>query len=512
MVIVNPIVRTGVCAVVSFCSGVMFLALPLVMYKMKGFVRNSIKQSRPHNSLLLVRLLDDPPDVPMKMRAPVDIKVIPIKRNEWVKGEYYVEEHDATTLHHDFSIIVGGRVYRMARSASVSAMDKHGWLGIFPSLQERTGWIMQPEHYLSEVPNPPIIYEGYGAGTTKVIAHGHCYVMISDQENMHIMFENIDGVYTFVETGNNQVLMMRKHHEGTWIGKHQLATSDNVQPYIDNDDYSFFIKKDGAAVEWRIVETRTGDKHLHIHSYRPNARLMKEVGIHTQIDHTYRLHLADKSLDSNIPLAAGRGELWCSGMDGRMRVARIMNSSHYKARSYPYRPYLYVHDITEFNNNDTSSYSYADKIKLMEELHGKDKRFKIPDHASTTKGKTNLWLRAKQENSVDGVVAWDMHQKDAKGIKLKFTQEREHWHSATIVDTTPQEGIHSDKYSYPIVENEAGIRFKVSGKGLTNKCKADLHSNPNSYIGQEVRYSADTHFHETTGKPFQPTIKEWNAV
>jgi hypothetical protein len=487
---------------------------PFLMRKVKVGISTQIKQYKPYTSSLFIRLLYEPP---IKYRQPVKIQDLPVERGKWVKGEYYIELHDARNLHHDFTIIVEGKAYRMARAATPGTSPKMGYLNVFPGLGEKTGWIAQPEHFLHEVPNPSIIEEGYGKGTCKVIKHANCFVMVSEDNNMHVIFEDIDGVYTFVETKDNQVIMLRKHSESQWIGKHRMIDGMNAQPYIENKDYAFFVKKDGAAVEWQVVKGSNGKKYLRVHSYRQDMVAEQKFGTTVQIDHTYRLHMCDQPLPDDTPISSGRGELWCQGPSGRLHVASIMNSSHYKARNSKHRPYLYVHDVHTYNGKDVSHEPYGQKLQYMEELHDTDLRFKVPEYAVTPKGKQALYDRTENHwregtEAVDGVVAWNMNEGDTKAVKLKFTHSKEHWHSATIVDTVPQGGEHGDKYHYPILENNKGVKFQASGKGLTNERKADLASNPDDYIGMEVRYAADSHFEEGSGKPFQPTIKEWNAV
>jgi hypothetical protein len=513
--IANRTIRSFFAGVMAIFSGLIFCIAPAFRTQAKGYIGEIERSRRPNCNSYLIRNKyihdinyknDD-----IRTRKPVTIKDMPVEKGVWTEGEYYIEEHDATTLHHDFTIIVNGKCYRMARSASPNVSKKKGYMSIFPGHKEKSGWIRQPEHYFWEVPNPEYINDGYGAGTTKVLKHGKCYVMVSDNNNMHVIFEDVDGVYVFVETKDNQVLMMRKHHEGHWLGKHKMIDAPNPDSYIENDDYALFIKKDGAAVEWEIYEASNGKKYLKVWSWRPNARIYKESGHVTQIEHTYRLKICDKPMPDDMPTAKGRGELWCRGPNGRLHVASVMNSNHYNARNSQHNPELYMHDVVEFEGEDVSHISYEEKIIIMEQIHAHDNRMKIPEYSTTKNGKKKLWEKAKKEDAVDGVIAWNYKEQNSKPTKIKFTHDKEGWHSATIVDFAPQEGEHSDKYVYPILENGDGVRFQASGKGLTNEVKADMKKNPDKYIGMEVRYAADSHF-ENSGKPFQPTIKELNAV
>lgn len=516
MKITHGLIRKTVAAGAAIFQGFLFLFEGIVSYKVKTWVKNKEGGLSPTSSSLLVRKMAERTIHPynnnsIKGRLPVKIEDMPVERNVWTKGEYYIEEHDATNLHHDFTIIVNGKCYRMARAATPGTAPKSGYLKVFPHLGEKTGWVRQPEHYFNEVPNPSFIATGYGAGTTKVLKHGSCYVMVSDSGAMHVIFEDIDGVYTFIETKDNQVIMMRKHHDGHWIGKHKMNSADSPDAFFDDPNYAFFIKKDGAAVEWEVYKAPNGKKYLRVWSYRPNARIAKEVGHHTQIEHTYRLWMCDKPMPDDMPVGRGRGELWCGGPNGRIHVAIIMNSSHYNARNSGYRPYLYVHDVTHYEGRDVSHYSYGEKVEMMEHMHSVDNRMKVPEYAVTPKEKRALWERAKKEDAVDGVIAWRFMEPDSKPVKIKFTTDKEGWHAATIIDVVPQKGEHADKYAYPVLENSEGVQFQASGKGLSNEIKADMYENPDKYIGQEVRYSADSHF-EQTGKPFQPTIKEMDTV
>ena len=476
-------------------------------------IKNYLESKAPSNPYLYKRITiktthDCPQSnqLPLQKRSPLKMTDLKLKPGIWKEGEYYIEEHNSSHLHNDFSIIVNGKVYRLARTPS-KENKKAGFMGLFPGPGEKVAWIPQPEHLIKEVPNPPIITEGYGKGTTKVVNKGKCLVNISHSNNMHVIFDGIEGTYIFVEANNGSTLMMRKLHTPINFGKHKMLDKRDVDTYINDPNYIMFAKKDGAGIEWKIVKSATGHKHLQIFSWRPDAKLRKKYGVNTQIEHTQRLKLCDKEVHPNTPLAEGRGEIWCGGPNGLLHVNSILNSLPFKARKQPYNPYLYIHDIVTLEGKKVEHLSPKEKLSIMQSIYQADKRFKIPPHALSSASKKKLWNKCKKEDSVDGVIAWKYNELYAKGIKLKFKHDRENFHPATIVDIVPQEG--SNKFGYPILENLQGIQFKSSGVGLTEEVKSDMLKNPDNWIGIGVRYSAERHFNK--GTPFQPIIKEWNT-
>jgi len=462
---------------------------------------------------LTIRLLN--PDIVveqgvLQLRDPVFIKDLVVKPNTWTKGEYFIEEHDASHLHHDVSIVVNGKVYRMARTPALTN-QKSGFLGILPGPGEKSQFVLQPEHLVKEVPNPSVITEGYGKGTTKVVKTGFCYVNVSSNGNLHAVFEDIDGVYVFIEK-DKSVLITRKMNEPMGFGKHVMRDDRNIDAYINNPDFWFCEKLDGSAIEWQIVD-KGGRKHLVVHSYRPDAKLRKKYHIETQIDHTYRIKIADALLPDDIPLAKGRGEAWIKGSDGPSKVTSLLNSGVAKARDLPYSPEIYIHDLLEWEGKDVSKLSYREKLNLMEQLNEKDKRLQVPNCATTPTTKRNMWDRNRNRQDIDGVVAWPVNESGSslkgRATKLKYKHDQDNWYPATIVDIVPQKGEHNEKYGYPILENQWGVHFKSSGLGLDETTKADMLANPDKWIGQPVRYSAERHF-ETTHLPFQPVLKSFS--
>lgn len=534
MVIANPTSRRFVAYGLGFVHEALGLVRIVLNIKARSVIKVNVSSHKPHNAFGIVRLLDDPPEARIteypiksqgdiiKRRGKIRTKDLKLPSEGWAKGKYYIEAHNSQHFHHDLSIVVNGKVYRMARTPS-DANTKKGFLGILPGPGEKSGWILQPEHKPNEVPNPPVIEEGYGKGTCKVIASGDCLVNVSSDGNLHAMFDGIDGVYVFVERPEyDQVLIIRKVNQGPWLGKHIMKDGGKVDPYIEDDNFWFFEKKDGSAVEWEITKHGKG-KRLRIWSWRPDANLEKKYGVRTQIEHTYRLKLTDKRLPDNIPVATGRGELWIKGEHGLTRLGSKLNSGLVKSRKHPDEVFLYIHDVTKFEGKDVSCLSYRDKLNLMEEIKAKSGRLRgpygrhrisIPPYAKTARGKESLWHKARKEPGIDGVVAWRVDEEGCslagRPIKLKFKHLHENWHPATIVDIQPQRGEHGERFGFPILENKYRVQFKSSGLGLNEKMKADMLANPDKYIGREVRYSAEKHFE--SGTPFQPVIKEWDTV
>jgi len=196
------------------------------------------------------------------------------------------------------------------------------------------------------------------------------------------------------------------------------------------------------------------------------------------------------------------------GKNGFSKLSPILNSLTYNARLNPEnrRIRLIVHDVKSFDGKDVSELPYEEKIVIFNQLHALDKRFHAPFVATSKGGKQRLWNKLLPTDGYDGVIIWKKGQIE-RPIKMKFKHEDHFTHQGYIVRLEPQTGQHADKYAYPIIQNEEGIEFKISGKGLTQEVKADMFNNPNDYIGNRVYYSAEKHF-EKSGLPFQPVLKE----
>lgn len=506
MKVANPTLRK----VVSYG-----LATLMVLYENFGLrpekklkakiTRRIVEAVRPHNKMLQERYMP----TPVNKRPVQKLEGLNLKTEEWYEGHWYVEEHDASHLHNDFSIVVNNKVYRMARTPS-SSNKKKGHLGLFPGPKEKVAWKLQYEHYPNEVPNRAILDDGYGAGTTKVVDKGRCMVRLSRNGNLDCAFEGVDGVYSLIEK-DKDCLVIRKFKAGPEIGKHKMKVGINteLQAYCDNPDYVFVAKYEGSHCDWQVVKHTDGKKYLRVYSWRLDKRLHTKYGVDNQIDHTHKLLLCDEPFSDDMPICSGRGELWIGGKKPLTDLNGVLNSGTYVARANPNnaRVQLIVHDIVEHEDIDLEHYNYEQKLVVFEDLHRRDDRFNVPEWTKSQKGKEKLWQHLKTNPAFDGIVAWDSKSPDKRAVKIKFKHEPEFAHQGYIVAVEDQTGVHSDKYSYPIIENEEGVRFKCAGKGMTNELKADMHKNPHNYIGRKVYYSAEEHFEES-GLPRQPVLKE----
>ncbi len=431
--------------------------------------------------------------------------------SEWKKGRWFIEAHDASHFHHDFSIVVNNKVYRMARTPSKDNI-KSGFLGLFPGPGEKTGWILQPEHYPNEVPNPGIIDDGYGAGTSKVIGKGTCYVRLSDGDNIEVVFDKIPGLYVFLEK-DNQVMVLRKisalpkHPNAKYKMKDGKVT--NLEEYIESDEWIAIRKYNGAFVEWEVDKASNGNKYLKIWSWRPDARFNAKYGTNVQIEHTYRLEVSSKKLPSGFPICSGRAELYIDSDIGLGKLNPILTSSIFNGiEENLEQPRFIITDVTYHENYpDIGQMHYGEKLAIIMDLYKKSgKRFEVPEYAYTKEGKKSLWMQCKDDQPrSDGVIFRSRINPEANIIKMKFKHDESNFHNATIIGFEPQTGQHGDKYAYPIVKNEYGYEFKLAGIGMTNELKSDMYKNPQDYISRNTIYSAEQHYEET-GAPFQPLL------
>lgn len=432
---------------------------------------------------------------------------------KWQNGQYYIEAHNASHFHNDLSLICNGKVFRVARSPSLLNVKK-GYLGLFPGPGERSSWIKQPEHFTSEVPNPSLIDDGYGTGTSKVLAKGNCQMRMSENGNMEVIFENFDGMYAFVEGNNKDILIVRKFNTGPAIGKHKLkaAPDKSVNKYIDDSNYIFVKKYNGSAVDWEVVKGANNHKYLKLYSWRLDKRLKKKYDVDAQIDHTYRTGIGTKKLPDDFPTCAGRAELWVESDNGLLELSTVLNSTVYNSLSEDNlkTPVLVIHDITKFEGMRCSSVaklSYDKKLALIQHINSIDSRFVIPEYSdSSNKSKTRLWTKTEKKfPQYDGVIAWNINDPEERGVKIKFRHDEINYHNGIIIGFEPQTGIYHDKYAYPIICNEAGAEFKISGRGLTQEVKHQMFAHPEAFINKPVVYSAEHHFSKTD-LPFQPIL------
>jgi len=421
-----------------------------------------------------------------------------------VQTKYWIEEHraDRAGLHYDVTIqMPDKRYYRLATKPTER---RKGKLGIFPGPSEKAQWVLQPEHY--KPTNPPVITEGYGKGTTRVVMQGQALVWGGDSGMVHFQLEGVDGRYVLIqpqEQGNKQILMRLPERPVPNMPKPHMKSvklgSPQAEALFKDPNTIMTLKKDGARANIRIVPDPKNPKRgrVSIGSYRPDKKMKKKYGVDIQIDYTDKLGWTEKSVP---PLdLVGSGEIWVPNDPDLAKVNECLQPDPVKAAaaSKRYHPRFYIHDVQTWNGQDYSGSPYSEKLDAMKEIKKQSKgTIRLPKDAHTEKGKRSLQKKAWKEVGVDGLVV------DGT-TKIKIREDK----TFVVVGVSPEMSKTGQEKNTAIpVIRVNGVERRVAGK-LSQEVKRDMKLHPEKYIGREIDVSSTRETQH--GTPFQPVFERW---
>ena len=201
--------------------------------------------------------------------------VIPTITNTTIT-DYVLHEHHAEKAgkHFDFRLKLGGKAISWA-------------MRYFPfSPKEKRLAIRQPDHTVQYMSFTGEITDGYGKGKVYIKDSGKCKVEYANRDMVKVVF---------ISTQHQKELLLKRTSEQNWImmnvtrprklsdpiGKksYKDLTKKDIKPYIDDDNFIFQPKIDGAH---NILLMEEG-KHPRIISHRKSKK--SDTGL---IEHTHR--------------------------------------------------------------------------------------------------------------------------------------------------------------------------------------------------------------------------------
>ena len=428
-----------------------------------------------------------------------------LKGEQKYKVRYWIEEHKAKKagLHYDITIEMpeghrqGGRYFRL----NVRPGNRKTKYGVFPKPGEQVEWRLSPLH--DKPTNPPVILEGYGAGTTRVAQKGAALIWFGKEGRLHFMMEGVEGRYALVETSYSKeekprywaVRLKPRDIPSTPKPKMKVVKLDSSEykQLIEGSEV-MAVKKDGARCNIKVSKGQAS-----IGSYRPDKRAKKGFGIDQQIDYTDKVRADEwQGLDPTLDFE-GSGEVWVRKDPHMTKVNSVLQWDPVKGRKQAgkYKAEVYIHDLNRYQGKDVSNLPYSEKLKIMDKIWERSNHnVKVVPYATTPKGKKSLRIKAQKEPGVDGVVF-------NGNIKSKWRDDKT-YKIVGIQSEKDANGIEKDT-AIPIVK-VGRHKVPVAGK-LTQTEKRELKANPDAFIGREV----DISFSRKTanGKPFQPVFERW---
>lgn len=376
----------------------------------------------------------------------------------------------------------------------------------FPLGDEKLMWIQTTQGHGYEPHNPPVIESGYGMGTTRVLFKGQALVWeANDGGGFHISFEHSPKIYLVIPTDPNwdyclvreKAIPLYPHRDRPWEMKDISGKPELLQSYLEDNNCVFLRKYDGSS-HTVIIEKIKGKQRITILSRKKVIRDGKEVlkdGQPVSVNNTYNVaHLSNMDVPEKYyekgPLVM-QVELYAETTGNNQwetphaYLTSVLNSSPAKAEMLQQkhgRVRLKCLDLIQMNGEDVFPKTYAEKRKIMEQMHQDQPLIRVPKAAYRVETKSKLLSKLKARGDEGAVIRPLDGNSNPVKYKFKLTWDLK------IVGVEPVQPTSSN--SKWVTENgvegagcvvlENGQRVKIP----TDSMKRDAHLHPELYIGK----------------------------
>lgn len=425
------------------------------------------------------------------------IRAIPVLPNAGERWRLNVQEHKAKRagLHYDLRLNPPGTTH--AHSWAVRA-------GL-PSPGAKTLAVIQPTHHSEYMGFSGTLKSGYGAGEVRSIIDEPVRILNSNEDEINF----VRGA----TSGNPMRYLLKRVGNRNWLLYNYTDTTDaklipNVKPKYreikledvrsDRQDEVLSPKVDGAH---NVIILRPG-KRIDVYSYR---RSKKTDG---RIDHTYKTDLYKIRAPKEFGKTVLRGELYIPGRTSA-ETAGVLNSGTEKAlqrQSQIGKLKTMIFDVDQYKGVDVSHLPYAQKLRILSEIHNAIPELTLPELARTQQEKLSLIDKVKSgqhPETKEGVVVYNLQEPVPVKAKVK------HDYDVLIVGTYPAGA--GTKYHGNAIGGFIGVpenrKVKIRiGSGLSDALRRSAYENPERYIGQWAVVEGQETFPQS-GKVRTPIFK-----
>ena len=302
-----------------------------------------------------------------------------------------------------------------------------------------------------------------------------------------------DGEFTMINVpkmGKNSWLMV-KHTRSI---KDPVKTKPKYKDYgsgdpdPNNPNTVWQPKVDGGHTIFRL----NSDGLNRIYSYRSR----KDTG--DPIDHTHQVPgLRDELIPTELNGVEVRGELYAKKKDGRpmeaQEVTGILNSKPMKSRETQglkgsLLPYLFSVKTWK-NGKNVENATYAEQLKMLEEVQKKVPAFTVAETAKTPEEKREMYNLIQQKQHPDteeGMIEWDLTAEGGNPKKKKLRDNHEVIIRNIYPAITPKTGrVMAGGFEYSW-EPESPIVGRV-GTGFTEELRKEMIKDPQKFINRIAR-------------------------
>lgn len=426
-----------------------------------------------------------------------------IKTNDKPRiGRLYIQRHEADShLHYDISIVFDGERSDLFRGA----VTKNSLVELFPDSSKSTAFIRQPQHSRGVFGYnwTGTIAEGYGKGYQELVFEEPVEILRTSRDkivfNVYQSATNkeVVGKFALIKQNSHWLCVRRKEEETEFKFKNEFKAIANNEESRDlpeaakqlsqklsqNSDskHSFVVeaKADGGC---NLI--RLGDKENEIWSYREGKRSRdiflqdKFPEIRDDIHPRWKGTVCRGELLWVRSGKLGSGHVFTAiGREHPNFIAKFCNiadalrSRAERAKSNGQVAFM-VYDVKRIKGRDCSSWTYGEKIKVMDKIAKEYNRIYVPMRFNSIE---EAWNKVVRDLGGEGIIVKWLNERTPdedspeapKWIKIKKVD----YHDLRIVGWEPliriSGEVDNSRIGVLLGESDKGIKSEV-GSGFTD--------------------------------------------
>jgi hypothetical protein len=335
---------------------------------------------------------------------------------------YVIQEHDAD---------VAGRHYDVRIDLDDVAFSWATRKGL-PGIGDKYLWIRQGDHTAEYMNYSGNIEDGYGKGSVKVVKSGKMHIISSsaDKISFNIYAGQNSNTYHLINTSGDNWLAINntatRENRPEIPSKKPKAISINLDELdIEDNNQILTPKVDGAASLFLLKK----NKPIEVFSYRKSKKGPELINRTFKYPELYNTRVP-KELDGTVLWGESYVSDATDHATDHATTAGLLNMNVEKAREEVKRRGLkfnnIIFNVEKYKKKDVISQPYANKVRILKEIHAKIPPLKLPALASTRGAKKALIDSIKNKyypQTTEGWVLWDQRDSIPRKIKLKKDTE-----------------------------------------------------------------------------------------
>ncbi len=429
------------------------------------------------------------------------------KTNKQKGFRFVVQKHQASHLHYDFRLELGGVLVSWAvpKGPSMNPSDKRLAVHV-------------EDHPVSYINFHGTIPKGnYGAGTVEIWDKGtfipvdekHKAITerkaITNIKNGEIKFlikgKKLRGEFVLVKLKNDEKnWLMIKHkdeYSGKTIANEEVSSVANIR-FGEGKKFQHFIKPMLAGISKNSFDDKDWIFEIKWDGYRAVAEIKKETRMYSRngLDFSQRFPSIYKALGTIKHNCVIDGEIV---LLNEKNVPDFQKLQHYET-NLQYPIVYYVFDLLELDGKSTLSLPLIDRKKLLKKLLPKTKNsiIRYCDHVDT---EGNSFLAKAKEMGLEGIIAKLKSGEYKKGLRSKEWLKIKNIQTTEVVIagyTEPRGG--RKHFGSLILASKKGNKWQFrghAGTGFSNETLSELKKIMKPYIIDDSPFDTKVDINDT---------------